>query len=114
MARAHKPHSPRPLKTIFPAGATTTADGVYFRVWAPRLNQIDVVFNHLREPFALNKEGGGYFGGMVKSVLDRTLYRYRINGRQMYPDPCSRIQREGPHGASMVVDPEAYVWKDRD
>ena len=39
-------------------------------------------------------------------------YRYRLDGGQAYPDPCSRFQPEGPHGPSLIVDPRAYQWHD--
>ena len=28
------------------------------------------------------------------------------------PDPASRFQPDGPHGASAVVDPAAFSWTD--
>jgi maltooligosyltrehalose trehalohydrolase len=43
------------------------------------------------------------------------LYQFRINGSdKLYPDPASRFQPDGPHGASTIVDPTAFQWTDRD
>ncbi|HVG01904.1 MAG TPA: alpha-amylase family glycosyl hydrolase, partial [Nitrospira sp.] len=39
-------------------------------------------------------------------------YRYRLDGRHLYPDPCSRYQPNGPHGPSLIVDGRAFTWND--
>ena len=31
-----------------------------------------------------------------------------------FPDPASRFQPAGPHGASQVVDPSVFTWSDED
>src|SRR5262249_4057181 len=33
---------------------------------------------------------------------------------ELYPDPASRFQPEGPHGPSQVVDPNSFKWTDYD
>jgi maltooligosyltrehalose trehalohydrolase len=38
-------------------------------------------------------------------------YRYRL-GSGAFPDPASRFQPAGPHGASQLVDPTAFQWSD--
>jgi maltooligosyltrehalose trehalohydrolase len=30
----------------------------------------------------------------------------------LFPDPAARAQHGGPHGASVIVDPESYSWND--
>jgi maltooligosyltrehalose trehalohydrolase len=40
-------------------------------------------------------------------------YRYRVNGKELFPDPCSRFQPEGPHGPSLIADPAAFQWRDQ-
>ena len=37
-------------------------------------------------------------------------YRYRLDGGDPLPDPCSRAQPEGVGGPSRVVDPAAVAW----
>ncbi|EAU68040.1 malto-oligosyltrehalose trehalohydrolase (MTHase) (4-alpha-D-((1-_4)-alpha-D-glucano)trehalose trehalohydrolase) [Stigmatella aurantiaca DW4/3-1] len=39
------------------------------------------------------------------------LYKYRLDSGDVFPDPCSRFQPEGPHGPSRVVDFRRYPWK---
>lgn len=93
-------------------GADVLKDGVRFRVWAPKRKRVDVVIETENTIVPLEAEAEGYFSAVVPSVRPGALYRYRVDGDQTYPDPCSRFQPEGPHGPSMAVDPEAYTWRD--
>ena len=56
----------------------------------------------------LEAEGDGYFSGVVPAARAGSLYRFRLDGGDAFPDPASRFQPEGPHGPSQVVDPGAY------
>ena len=94
-------------------GAESCAEGVRFRVWAPKRRGVEVLIeNGLAVPLA--PEAGGYFSGVVPEAAAGALYRYRLDGEGSFPDPCSRFQPKGPHGPSMVVDPAAYKWHDED
>ncbi|MEO6951740.1 MAG: malto-oligosyltrehalose trehalohydrolase [Polyangia bacterium] len=94
-----------------PLGAVIIANGVSFRVWAPSAKNVEVVFESgaslLLEPL-----GDGNFVGIAKDGKPGDRYRYRLDERGLFPDPCSRSQPEGPHGPSEVVDPHAYAWQD--
>jgi maltooligosyltrehalose trehalohydrolase len=59
----------------------------------------------------LERAAAGYFEG-IHAVPTGTLYKYRLDGGDTFPDPCSRFQPEGPHGPSRVVDPSRYDWRD--
>ena len=64
---------------------------------------------------ALEREADGYFAGLVANAGPGTRYRFRLDGdADLYPDPASRFQPEGPHGPSEVVDPAAFRWTDAD
>ena len=94
-------------------GAEVCPEGVRFRVWAPKHKQVEVVFENLNGLIVpLTRESSGYFSGVVAQAAPGALYRYRLAGKNSYPDPCSRFQPEGPHGPSMVVDSEGYTWRD--
>jgi maltooligosyltrehalose trehalohydrolase len=97
-----------------PLGASVNGDGVRFRVWAPRRSRVDVVIEGRDRVVPLAAETGGYFAGTVSGIGAGARYRYRLDGEGAFPDPCSRFQPEGPTGPSMVVDPNAYPWRDRD
>ena len=82
------------------------------RVWAPAATTVEVVLGHPATSHTLASEPGGYFSAIVPaSAGDR--YRFRLNGGgQLYPDPASRFQPDGPHGDSLIVDPAAFKWSD--
>ncbi|WP_020562666.1 malto-oligosyltrehalose trehalohydrolase [Methylosarcina fibrata] len=107
----------------FPVGAELVQDqGVHFRVWAPERKTVKLVLNAngenseaLHSPIRIDmqKEGGGYFSTLVKEARAETLYRYQLDDDpQLYPDPASRFQPQGPHGPSQVVDAPAFEWTD--
>jgi len=94
-------------------GAEVQEDGVRFRVWAPKHRRVSVVIEGETEAiFHLSPEKGGYFSGVIPGIGAGARYRYELENGKRYPDPCSRFQPLGPHGASMVVDPDAYHWED--
>lgn len=105
-----------------PVGAEVLAGGgVHFRVWAPRRKTVQVVIEggpgYLgadgAQAIELGREADGYFSGAVPGTNDGTLYRYRLDsGGDLFPDPASRFQPEGPHGPSQVVDPDKFRWTD--
>jgi maltooligosyltrehalose trehalohydrolase len=103
-----------------PVGADVLPDGgVHFRVWAPARRAVSVVIEAGagREPVPLTAEGNGYFSGRApggsRGAGAGTLYRYRLDDRpNLYPDPVSRFQPDGPHGPSEVIDPRSFAWTD--
>ena len=96
-----------------PLGATVDPTGVTFRVWAPDHAQVDVAFDaDAVPPCRLSAEGQGVFVGRSPGATAGTLYKFRLSGGELQPDPYSRFQPQGPQGPSMVVDPSAYAWSD--
>lgn len=94
-------------------GAWLENDGCNFRVWAPTATHLEVHIGTSGErKFALSKDSDGYFSGVIADVVAGDLYKYSLDGQLPLPDPCSRYQPHGPHGASMVVDTRAYQWSD--
>ena len=91
--------------------------GVHFRIWAPKCEHLDVVFEdraETLEPLGLSSEGNGYYSGIAINPGDGALYRYRTGRGKSYPDPASRFQPQGPHGPSQVVDPTRFAWHDQE
>lgn len=95
-----------------PFGAAPASDGRWrFRLWAPGATRVDLLL-----------DGGdgipmrartGWFEAEVPARAGMT-YGYRIDGKHIVPDPASRMQAEDVHGASVLVDPRAYLWDDGD
>lgn len=102
-----------------PIGAEVQPEGsVHFRVWAPNKKTVAVVIEDGRSKgmdIKLMPEGNGYFSGKTEETGNGTLYRYRLDGNEnLYPDPASRFQPQGPHGPSQVTDPGTFEWTDSD
>jgi maltooligosyltrehalose trehalohydrolase len=103
------------VRRRLPIGAEVVAGkGVHFRVWAPVRRRVEVVLEgDTTAAVGLEAESGGYFAGVAVGSAAGQRYRYRLDGgRDLYPDPASRFQPEGPHGPSQVVDPAAFHWSD--
>jgi len=92
-------------------GALLLQEGVRFRVWAPAARSVDVEIGE--RGVALTAGADGVWEGMVAQAKAGDRYRFRVNDEAAYPDPYSRSQPDGPHGASEVVDPDAYKWRDQ-
>ena len=108
------------IKRRYPIGAELVGDNqVDFRVWAPKARQLEVAIEPGKAKgdvrfHKLEAEADGYFSGLVEAKAG-TRYRFRLNGEgNLYADPASRYQPDGPHEASCVVDPLAFQWSDRD
>jgi maltooligosyltrehalose trehalohydrolase len=104
-------------KRRYPIGAELIgSDQIHFRVWAPKAQHVDLVLEEnaakdsQRTFHALEPEEGGYFSGSVNAGAG-TRYWFRVNN-SLYPDPASRFQPDGPHGASCIVDPARFRWTD--
>lgn len=105
------PSSPHFQLTL---GARALEGGrTHFRVWAPRRKTVDVCLHDASglRYLPLERMAGGYFEG-THPVPVGALYKYRLDGGDTFPDPCSRFQPEGPHGPSQVVDPSRFQWTD--
>jgi maltooligosyltrehalose trehalohydrolase len=74
-----------------------------FSVWAPNAKSVDLVLGERR--FALEPLADGYWQADVAADTRRG-YRYSIDGSAAVPDPRSRWQPEGVHGASHVIGAE--------
>jgi maltooligosyltrehalose trehalohydrolase len=101
-----------------PVGAEPQiSGGVHFRVWAPRRKRVEVVLEGSADAVAaaayeLEREADGYFSGIVLDTAPGILYRFRLHGKDAYPDPASRFQPGGPHGPLQVIDPTKFPWTD--
>jgi maltooligosyltrehalose trehalohydrolase len=93
-------------------GATLQEAGTTFRVWAPRVQAMEVVIEG-RRPLALDRRQDGLFELAVPGIAAGIRYQYRLEGQRYRPDPVSRFQPEGVHGPSAVVDAGRFPWTDQ-
>lgn len=92
-------------------GAWLTDGGAHFMVWAPKCRSVEVVSEDKKVILSLKSEPKGYFSGFIPNVREGFLYKLRVDGKDSYPDPCSRFQPKGPHGPSMVISSD-FEWHD--
>ena len=97
-----------------PFGAAVLPEGgVRFRLWAPAARAVGLRLEPSGQPeLPLRPAGDGWFELITDAAASGGLYRYVIDGETAVPDPVSRFQPAGVHGASEVVDPAAFAWPD--
>jgi malto-oligosyltrehalose trehalohydrolase len=88
-------------------GAQPGADGVRFALWAPAARSVDLVVDEKSLP--MQGLDGGWFERAEPAAKAGTLYRYRIDGELLVPDPASRFQPQDVEGPSEVLDP-SFPW----
>ncbi|MEO7208748.1 MAG: malto-oligosyltrehalose trehalohydrolase [Steroidobacteraceae bacterium] len=72
-----------------------------FSVWAPHAKSVDLLLDERRIPLALAARG--YWQADVPAHAGQN-YRYSLDGAAGLPDPRSRRQPAGVHGASQVLE----------
>ncbi len=92
-------------------GARVVAPGrCEFRVWSPKRERVELrIVAPDKKTIPMRKNAGGYHEA-VADVREGARYYYVLDGIQR-PDPASRFQPEGVHGASEVVDSN-FEWHD--
>jgi maltooligosyltrehalose trehalohydrolase len=96
------------------SGANLAAAGCLFDVWATSASYVDVELIRGAETtwHPMEPSGDGRFSTTLDHAVAGDRYRFRLNGEESYPDPYSRFQPDGVHGASEVIDPAIFEWSD--
>ena len=90
-------------------GAEITAEGTSFRLWAPGRRRITLHVGG--RDLEMSSESEGYFTATVDAPHGER-YGFKLDGgADIYADPASRSQPDGPHGLSAVVAPSRYAWR---
>ena len=110
-----------PSKTWNPQlGAIPGKEGTRFSVWAPevadgtlpgRNHSVEVALEDGRY-LPLHKMENGLWSASFSEIGPGSLYRYRLDGRDSFPDPASRYQPFGVHGPSQVISSD-FAWSDQ-
>jgi maltooligosyltrehalose trehalohydrolase len=94
------------------AGPQLVADGhCAFRSWAPNARTAAVILDSTGERIEMGHRDEGYFIAVACAAAG-TRYRISLDAGEPLPDPASRFQPAGVHGASEVVDLRQFVWSD--
>ena len=102
-------------------GAIVDGDASTFRVWAPERTHVELVLDRPAPQskrawnvLPLSRDESGYWSARVDGIGHGARYRFRLDSDPalVFPDPASRAQPDGVHGASMVVDPGRFRWTD--
>jgi maltooligosyltrehalose trehalohydrolase len=99
-------------------GARRTGTTVHFRVWAPEHRQVEVVLYERdgkseRRTVTAQAMPDGLFEAAVHGEAGPVLYKVTVDGAGPYPDPFSRRQPFGVHGASALPAlGDVFEWSD--
>ncbi len=100
-------------------GATVVDGGTRFEVWAPAAAAVDVGVERSGErsvhPLVRAEDAvaeADTWSTFVEGVGHGDRYRFRLDGGEWLADPASRLQPDGVHGPSAVVDETVYRWSD--
>ncbi len=99
-----------------PFGASVLATGgVRFALWAPGADRIVLEHGTQGETVmhTMARDAEGWHRLELPPARAGDPYRYRLADGLHIPDPASRFNPGDVHGASEIIDPHAYVWRDQ-
>src|SRR5688572_11935251 len=83
-----------------------------FRVWAPLLENIELVILDKTEVIhPMSKDDFGYWTIKINDLAPGAPYLFRLEGTKKLPDPASRWQPHGVHGPSALLH-SSFPWSD--
>jgi maltooligosyltrehalose trehalohydrolase len=92
-------------------GATLTADGASFRLWAPAAKRVDLL---LDKSHPLRRGEDGWFSADIPGIKAGARYKFKIDDEIDVPDPASAFQPDDVSGPSEVIDHRSYRWRAAD
>jgi maltooligosyltrehalose trehalohydrolase len=99
---------------FYPAVGSFLREGICsFTVWAPFRKTVEVVLKANNCRRALARDTDGYWSCAMQDVRPGDQYVFRLDGAEEFPDPASKFQPNGVHGASAVIE-QAHPWRDSD
>ena len=95
-----------------PFGAAYAPDATRFRLWAPACDAVRLELGG-REPVPMSPLEGGWHEARVRDVRPGAEYAFCLpDAKSPVPDPASRFNPSDVHAPGVVIDPEAYEWRD--
>lgn len=98
---------------FFPVGSRADQTTCSFTVWAPLKQKVELVLEGANTVFPMIRNAEGYWMTTLEDITPGTRYRFRLDGDKALPDPASRAQPDGVHGASATVSLD-YEWRDHE
>lgn len=86
-------------------------DKVRFSVWAPFKDKVEVEIKD-GPTVPLVKDSKGYWEEVVSEIPAGTFYKFKLDGKESFPDPASLSQPVGVHSWSSVVDLNSFSWNE--
>jgi maltooligosyltrehalose trehalohydrolase len=84
-----------------------------YQVWAPNASRVDLNIDGTLTPLVASAGGNWVVPeGTTLEAAPGARYGYQIDGGDLLPDPRSRRQPDGVHGASAVFDSSEFAWTD--
>ncbi|HKQ86195.1 MAG TPA: malto-oligosyltrehalose trehalohydrolase, partial [Candidatus Acidoferrales bacterium] len=94
-------------------GVTPLSDNRYrFVAWGPGLSDLSLILCEKDRRFIpMTRDRCGFHSAEAETSASMQ-YRYRLPDGRELPDPASRFQPGGVHGASAIVNTSAFQWSD--
>jgi len=98
----------------FGAEPLAAGRGVRFRLWAPGVPTVVLEWSLAGSwcDATMKRTPDGWHECVVAEAGPGDRYRYRLPDGLRVPDPASRFNPDDVHGASEIVDPREYAWRD--
>jgi maltooligosyltrehalose trehalohydrolase len=82
-----------------------------FCVWAPGARRVEIALDGGKRVELMQRDREGYHVATLTDLERGASYMFRLDGEVQRPDPASRLQSDGVHGPSRVVE-LAFDWQD--
>jgi len=95
------------------AGITFTNDGkANVMLWAPYAQTVKLLLIQKKLTLPMIKKERGYWELQTNQIQASDLYKFLLDGKKELPDPASKSQPDGVHGASQAIDLSLTSWTD--
>lgn len=72
-------------------------------IWAPHARKLAIEIEG-KGNISLQKQESGFWHALPENLQPGDRYKFRINGKDTFPDPASLSQPDGVHGSSECID----------